>query len=316
MISKRRAVDGFTLVELLVVITIIGMLMALLLPAVNAAVEAARQVTCKNNQMNLAKACIGFETTNQRFPGHTNAVGRQSNGNYYNTNASWIVVILPEIGKVDLYDVFTKSTVDPSGNNTNQNAARSYIELLICPSDPPETLGGPNNSFVINAGYASTNPESPEWGIAHYYGVNKQQRVATSADHVQDGTSWTLLLSENVNADNPGNVSGVNGIGWDIGQKIRNVMVYHNAESTLRKINGRGNAQSLSQVTLNADTARPSSYHTGGVDVAFCDGNTRFLREDIDYKVYYQLMSPVSSMGPSQITSAWKTIPFNEADIK
>jgi prepilin-type N-terminal cleavage/methylation domain-containing protein len=67
--------QGFTLVELLVVITIIGMLMALLLPAVQAAREAGRRATCTNNEKQIAAAMLIFESGRQCFPGYKNKVG-------------------------------------------------------------------------------------------------------------------------------------------------------------------------------------------------------------------------------------------------
>ena len=70
--STRR---GFTLVELLVVITIIGMLMALLMPAVNAAREAMNRSSCENNQSQLAKGVLQYETANKHYPGSVSSGG-------------------------------------------------------------------------------------------------------------------------------------------------------------------------------------------------------------------------------------------------
>src|SRR5688572_29808677 len=87
--SRRRLV-GFTLVELLVVIAIIGILVALLLPAIQAAREAARRTKCQNNLKNIALAVLNYESSNDELPpGSLNAVGASQSG------LGWPVLILP-----------------------------------------------------------------------------------------------------------------------------------------------------------------------------------------------------------------------------
>ncbi len=78
----KQSSSGFTLVELLVVITIIGMLMALLLPAVNAAVELARAIACKNNMRNMGVAANAFESLKGRYPGHREYVPLSGSSGY------------------------------------------------------------------------------------------------------------------------------------------------------------------------------------------------------------------------------------------
>lgn len=297
MSRNRELRRGFTLVELLVVITIIGMLMALLLPAVNAAVEQARQAYCKNNMRQLATAAIGFEAAKHRFPGYSEKVGP--------TTGSWILAIMPQLERHDIYDEWGAIANSPP-----------YLELLICPSDPPEQTVGPVNAYVINAGRyndGSTSEATVANGLSHNYASNG---IKTSIDDVisADGTSTTILISENVQARK-------NGRGWhvpgnatssgDTGTKV--VFVWYDAETPNRRINGNKLAPSPNTNELN-DMRRPSSFHNGGVNAVFCDMHVIFLREDIDYWVYQQLMTPRGS--ESDLPATAKSYVLNGADYQ
>jgi prepilin-type N-terminal cleavage/methylation domain-containing protein/prepilin-type processing-associated H-X9-DG protein len=281
---------GFTLVELLVVITIIGMLMALLLPAVNAAVEAARQITCKNNMRQLGVAAVSFESSKQRFPGYSEKIGATD------FSFSWLAAILPNIDHHDWYDEFQDGTWVPA------DGAR-YSELFICPSDPPISNSAPENSYVINAGCwipvsdlnnatVVNEKEIPANGIAHDF---RSRGRATTMEYVSasDGASYTLLVSENIQAPQ----------GWQVGGKYGATFVWHidGGAANYRMINDKGDKQSHLEVGFAApyDMCRPSSFHSGGVNAVFCDTRTIFLREDLGgtgtsdgYLVYQQLMTP------------------------
>lgn len=142
---------GFTLVELLVVITIIGMLMALLLPAIQQAREAGRRNTCSNNMRNLGTALLSTEASKRSFPGYANVVG--------NKRCSWIVPLLPQLERNDLYQVWinnaTPSTIPSGIVSTNSPWSHTNLALLICPSNPGN-LGTNPLSYVVNTGSANT----------------------------------------------------------------------------------------------------------------------------------------------------------------
>lgn len=287
---------GFTLVELLVVITIIGMLMALLLPAVNAAVEQARSLTCKNNMRNVATACINFESTNGRFPGYNERVYGTNDATGQEFIYGWTMAILPQMDHHDWYEEFRRQV------HSEGDAVAFASELLVCPSNPPTTGLAGWSAFCINAGHwaegssdgkPSEGLESPADGIAHDAALENSDGVSlaviTTMDYISafDGTSHTLLISENVNQ-----TTGSKRYWWDHG-KVGTTMVWHLAASPeVRLINNRGGKPSLQAVALSFDSARPSSFHTGGVNMAFCDQRVIFVRETIAYRVYQHLLTP------------------------
>ncbi len=253
IVRRRKGRSAFTLVELLVVITIIGMLMALLLPAVNQSSEAARSLQCKNQLNQLAKACIASDSMNNRFPGYADRVG----GN----RVSWVVAIMANIDRQDIYERYA----------TNTNISTPEIDMLICPTNPPEQSGQPLNAYVCNAGYAvvgSNNVnEKPANGLFHDFFTYK---IRATSNDIVDGAAFTLLLSENLKAGN-----------WNTHTKTSITFLWDPANQ--KKINE----------APTSVLARPSSYHTGGgVNVAFADGHVQFLRESISYRVYMQLMTP------------------------
>lgn len=135
--TRRR---GFTLVELLVVITIIGMLVALLLPAVQQAREAARNISCKNNVRQLVVAAQNFESQRKRFPGYANPLPVGTNFR----KVGWVTEMLVEIEQAALYEEWK----DPLVNTPEA----PFIALLHCPSQGSPDRSSPLCSFVYNTG--------------------------------------------------------------------------------------------------------------------------------------------------------------------
>ena len=147
-LSVRRR--GFTLVELLVVIAIIGVLVALLLPAIQAAREAARRTQCANNMKNIGLALIMYTDVKKRLPAASPKLGKMITSFTETTGvgSTWVLEILPFIEQQALYDRFdmtrsvTMNTRDRATPDTNGPLLGVPISFLVCPSDDPSAFGG------------------------------------------------------------------------------------------------------------------------------------------------------------------------------
>jgi len=142
---------GFTLVELLVVIAIIGVLVALLLPAVQAARESARKMQCSTQLRELGQAALTFEGSKKRFPGWQEVVARNAGMPIGSTGpnkvAGWPVLLLPYLDQNSLYDLWD----DQSVPTTNTGLAQ-FLPMYSCPSRQSTFRQGTYLSYVANAG--------------------------------------------------------------------------------------------------------------------------------------------------------------------
>ena len=216
--------SAFTLVELLVVIAIIGILIGMLLPAVQLVREAARRTECANKVRQLALAMHNHESAYQRFPvnqigpGLPNPDGSFSTGYY-----SWFVPLLPFMEQDAIHDQFNLAVNNGDGDgykvssdHVNAFAVHSWIDSLICPSDNPGPdnsviLGSANpapSSYVGNAGWPSratgfagerTIPGRFNGVVALHHPsrpVSWHSKQGVTIGSIADGTSNTALISE------------------------------------------------------------------------------------------------------------------------
>ncbi|HEU5118030.1 MAG TPA: DUF1559 domain-containing protein, partial [Isosphaeraceae bacterium] len=141
-----RRIRGFTLIELLVVIAIIGVLIALLLPAVQAAREAARRAQCTNNMKQLGLSMHNYHDTMGSFP-----IGRTGSGYSYpgcpNTNRrTWALSIMPYLELASVFNAVNFS--QPFYDASNRTAVMTSISVYQCPSDPNnETIEEPTSAY-------------------------------------------------------------------------------------------------------------------------------------------------------------------------
>jgi prepilin-type N-terminal cleavage/methylation domain-containing protein len=319
-VVSERTRCAFTLVELLVVIAIISTLIAMLLPAVQAARESSRRSTCLSNIRQLALAALQHEIRMRRYPPVIDQFSTQqlasTDGERFTT---WAVVLLNDLERQAIYDKYTLGKVPmPS----------YYVETYLCSSDGSKQRSGTVLSYVANAGWAtSAAHQRPSNGpfLNRAYDPN----AVVGEGHWKDGKDYTLAFSERTD------VAGYDIMGWngfkpatETGDQIDRdvvdrdnadrtwgpVFVWHSNPAQCNLINapttcacknpdptcvpepgtGRYLAKNCTlQCNLEdrSPNARPSSEHGGGVNVAFASGRALFLRESIDYKVYRALMT-------------------------
>ncbi len=201
MSVQTRTRSAFTLVELLVVIAIIGILVALLLPAVQAAREAARRMQCTNRLKQLALAEHNYHDVYKRFaPMRTGT--KRTNSRDANNAMSGFVSLAPFYEQQQIYDYAKVRNFRPVAWRTNEGTWTVRIPTLLCPSDT-EITRGPfgNNSYKMCLGttvYRNSNHWRAEPnGIAYILDHRgRARRRATRMGDVRDGTSNTLILSE------------------------------------------------------------------------------------------------------------------------
>jgi prepilin-type N-terminal cleavage/methylation domain-containing protein len=187
MKTRNRKTKGFTLVELLVVISIIGMLIALLLPAVQAARETARQATCSNNLKNIALAMVSYESSKNVFPGYCNNLNPSLiTSEAANEERSWAFAILPQLDNRALYDKYRDpppSSGDADPDAIANSSITETLELFICPTNPPEGLGTSATSYVVNSGQLDNSSgaqlDYKGNGVFHYRLPTSQAATAT-----------------------------------------------------------------------------------------------------------------------------------------
>jgi prepilin-type N-terminal cleavage/methylation domain-containing protein len=266
---------GFTLVELLVVIAIIGILVALLLPAVQAAREAARRTSCANNVTQLALAMHNYEFNFESLPpGVTDPKGPIHN-EPEGQHVSWIVKILPYMEERVMFDKFDQA----AGAYARENAAirSTPINVLVCPSYPGDEVIKEGSIAVSTYAGCYHDVEAP---------INTDNRgllFLNSQVHfyeIYDGSSHTLLLAELLTADNS--------LGWVSGTRstLRNTTKFEIAKPQFAAPPVQDGENAKADVAESLFVGSFGSHHPGVVMTSFADGSTRAISESVDPVVW------------------------------
>ncbi len=262
---------AFSLVELLVVIAIIGVLVALLLPAIQAARESGRAAQCQNNLKQMGIGLQNYHGTYKVFP----------RGGWAPTSTclSWGSAILPRVEEQALYDTLNRTV--PYTDLTNVTAGQTVVSLFICPSshrdglyrsspDLPSTssiqyarsdYGGVNGERDLRSPNASNSPERGVMILASNISLTK----------IPDGSSQTIMVGEAPEGESSMWIS------------VRN---YFDQSAPINTLATYG-----PQFVFYDYGQEINSYHPGGAFTLFADGSVHFLAETMDVLTLSALIS-------------------------
>lgn len=321
--SRRRSLAAFTLVELLVVIAIVGILIALLLPAVQAAREAARRMQCKNNLKQLSLGCLLHERAHSRFP--ADGIGGWRNGPFdpnlgYGPDqpGGWHYNILPFIEETALREL-GKGQSGTQLRDARKKVIETFVTTFLCPSRGQSELirfadvfgmtGANKPRGFSRSDYAGSrgNPIRKSDGYSadcHYsvyqFGTNAHSkyeytgviwsREGLPIAKITDGTSSTYLIGERYITPDwygvgpDGTTIGSNDNGWTMGSD----------HDTTRCTGNRNNSNAAEiivprQDTPGVDDGKMFGSAHAAFHMAMCDGSVHAISYDIEPLVHWRL---------------------------
>jgi prepilin-type N-terminal cleavage/methylation domain-containing protein/prepilin-type processing-associated H-X9-DG protein len=323
-LKKHRA---FTLVELLVVIAIIGTLVAMLLPAVQAARESARRTSCTNNMKNLGLAILNFHDSHKKLP-----VSNRDPGVVNSPRFAWATLMLPYFEEQNTYDQYDFKT-NWSKPTTNFGVVGTRLNVFECPSVPDDRVLDGDLQYW-SQGFTKWSESQCAAPTDYVPIIQVEQRLADlglvddTADkrgmmirntvatlrHVTDGTSHTIMLAESAGRPYVWRASGrvgdlttnrINGGGWcrpasEIGLDGSSydgttfpgpcAVNCTNGEDYLKGGSDDKGIVPLAFYGTNG-TSETFSFHSAGANVLFGDGSVQLVSENVDIRVYARLVT-------------------------
>jgi prepilin-type N-terminal cleavage/methylation domain-containing protein/prepilin-type processing-associated H-X9-DG protein len=274
---------GFTLVELLVVIAIIGMLVGLLLPAVQQAREASRRSQCQNNLRQIGVGLLNFEQQHEEFP-----IGSMVHGSYTVDGEaikqlliSWNVQLLPYLEQKTLWDEYRFDLA--TYESPNRELGATLIPTFLCPSTVEEQLfssaspwrglaftdyGGMYGVEGLGRDNENLDPDNPDPKAQNLNDASLGMmlyNIPVTIREITDGTAHTVIVAE---------------------AKVRRI-------STMEWANGHNTFAQLQSLPVNDPEGKDEigSPHPGGASVTFCDGHVAFLHDETEQAVLNALLT-------------------------
>ena len=314
---SSKSTSGFTLVELLVVIAIIGILIALLLPAVQAAREAARRMQCSSNMKQIALGVHNYASAARTFP-----PGGITEGPCCNTKSgtTWTICILPYIEQQGLYDRYNQDAFNE--DLVNAEVRETFVPTYVCPTDQNidedvvpyfvdvvtnDNIRYQRGSYrgcsgrgdptagawwsIVQPYHAGKNfPLPASWrGVFYSVGYNNFKEV--SFDEITDGTSSTLMIGEHATI-NPEERRTLWARTFGAWNKSTVVVDSRTLIGDVQMCTDLGGSWSCQRMW--------GSFHPGGLQFARCDGSVHF----VDLNVDMNLLADMASISAGEVVQS------------